>query len=176
MNIKKELFGYIKIIVAGIVIALILNKVVIINSNVTSESMVPTLNKDDKLIGFRLAYLFSEPERGDIVVFKYPDDESKLFVKRVIGLPGETVKIEAGKVYVAGSDGEFGAALDEPYLNETPTGDFGPYLIPSGCYFVLGDNREHSGDSRYWRNTYVTEDELIAKIIFRYKGGFGVIR
>lgn len=170
-NIKKELITYLKIIVAGVVIAVLLNKFVIINADITSESMKDTLQKGDKLIGFRLAYLFSEPERGDVIIFRYPDDEETLLVKRIIGLPGEMVIIEDGKVYINGSE----EPLTEPYVLGTPSGDFGPYLIPAGCYFVLGDNRNNSKDSRYWHNTYVTDKQIVAKPLFGYYQGFKII-
>lgn len=171
MNVKKEILGYLKIIAAGVIIAVLLNRFVIINANVTSESMSATLKKGDKLIGFRLAYLFSEPERGDIIIFKFPDNEEELLVKRIIGLPGEMVVIEDGKVYINDSK----EPLEEPYLTEVPTGDFGPYLIPAGCYFVLGDKRSNSEDSRFWRNTYVTEKQIVAKLLFRYYKDFGIV-
>lgn len=87
-SVKKEIFGYLRIIVAGVVIAVLLNKFVIINADITSESMSTTFEKGDKLIGFRLSYIFSKPERGDVIIFEYPDDGDKLLIKRVIGLPG----------------------------------------------------------------------------------------
>ena len=118
----------------------------------------------DRLIGNRLAYLFGEPERGDIVIFRYPDDETQLFVKRVIGLPGETVTIEDAKVYIGDE------LLDEWYLKEEWVVDAGPYTfeVPDDCYFVMGDNRNNSKDSRYWQNTYVEDDQLLGKAVFRY--------
>ena len=100
--------------------------------------------------------------RGDIVIFKYPDDESVDYLKRIIGLPGETVEIISGKVYINGE------LLDEPYLSEEPTGDFGPYQVPEDSYFMLGDNRAVSKDSRYWHNTYVKKDKIIAKAFVMY--------
>ena len=113
-------------------------------------------------MGLRLYYNFKEPERGDIVIFKYPDDESVDYLKRIIGLPGETVEIISGKVYINGE------LLDEPYLSEEPTGDFGPYQVPEGSYFMMGDNRAVSKDSRYWHNTYVSKDKIIAKAFVMY--------
>lgn len=164
MNIKNEIFSYLRIIAIGVIIAVVLNKFVVINTNVTSESMVPTLKKDDKLIGLRLAYLFGKPERGDIVVFKFPDDETQLYVKRIIGVPGDLVEIRDGRVYLNGST----EPLDEPYVNGSWHGNFGPYLVEAGNYFMLGDNRDSSADSRFWNNTYVTEKEIVAKLWFNY--------
>ena len=121
--------------------------------------------ENDRLIGFRLSYLFSSPERGDIIIFKYPDDESINYVKRVIGLPGDIVQIIHGKVYV--NDEE----LDEPYILE-PMQDNPQeltYIVPEGSYFVMGDNRNESWDSRYWTTThYVEKNKIIAKVLFKY--------
>ena len=115
-------------------------------------------------IGFRLAYLFHEPERGDIVIFKYPDDESQNFVKRVIGIPGDVIQISNGHVYVNGEQ------LEENYLREPMNNDGEEltYVVPADSYFMLGDNRNNSKDSRYWTNTFVSKDKIIAKVSFRY--------
>ena len=110
------------------------------------------------------AYLNSDPERFDIIIFKYPDDETKTFIKRVIGLPGETVEIRDGKVYINGS----AEPLDDSFCPEMPTGDFGPYVVPEDSYFVMGDNRENSHDSRYWVNTYVERSAIMGKAVLRY--------
>lgn len=170
-SVKKEILGYLKIIAAGVIIAVLLNRFVIINADITSGSMSTTLEKGDKLIGLRLAYIFSEPKRGDIIIFEYPDDGEKLLIKRVIGLPGDMVIIKEGLVYINGSE----EPLDEPYAHGTNKQDFGPYLIPADCYFVLGDNRDNSKDSRYWKNTYVTKKQIVAKALFRYNNGFKII-
>lgn len=153
----------------AIVAALLINNFILLNVNIPSGSMQNTIMKGDRVFGFRLAYLFSEPERGDIVIFKWPDDESVNYIKRIIGLPGETVTIRGGKVYINDSD----TPLDEPYLAETPWDqDFGPYEVPEGHYFMLGDNRNNSKDSRAWKNTYVARDEILAKAFLKYWKGF----
>lgn len=170
MKVKKEISIYLKIIVIGIAASLLLNRFVIINADITSESMTPTLKKGDKLIGFRLAYVFTKPKRGDIIIFKYPENEKELLVKRVIGLPGEMVIIKGGKIYLNGSE----EPLEEPYVADPKIEDLGPYIIPMGCYFVMGDNRTDSLDSRIWG--YVTEDKIVAKPIFRYYKGFGIVK
>ena len=116
MKIWRELLGYVKLIVIVVAITLVINNVVLINAKIPSPSMEKTLMVKDRLFGFRLAYginlnlfgyeiseKFKDPERFDIVIFKYPDDESRLFIKRVIGLPGEVVEIKDGKVYIDGS-------------------------------------------------------------------------
>lgn len=153
----------------AVIAALLINRFILFNANIPSGSMENTIMTGDRVFGFRLAYLFSEPQRGDIVIFKYPDDESVNFVKRIIGLPGETVTIREGRVYINDSD----TPLDEPYLAEEPLPyDYGPYEVPEDCYFMLGDNRNHSKDSRLWENTYVSRDKILAKVFFRYWKGF----
>ena len=168
-SIWKELWEYIKMIIFVVVVVLIVNNFLLINARVPSESMEKTIMTGDRFFGNRLAYLFDDPERFDIVVFKYPDDESQLFVKRVIGLPGETVEIKDGKVYINGSE----TPLDDSFTPETPTGDYGPYVVPDGSYFMLGDNRNHSGDSRFWKQPYVEKEKIVGKAIF---GIFQVLR
>ena len=164
VNWFKEIASLLGTMAVAAVAVLLLKEFVIINAYIPSGSMENTILPDDRLIGNRLAYVAEEPERGDIVIFKYPDDEAQLFVKRVIGLPGETVTIEDAKVYVEGE------LLEESYLKEEWTVDNGPYTfeIPEGSYLVLGDNRNNSKDARYWENTYVEEEQILGKAVFRY--------
>lgn len=171
-SIWKELWEYIKMIIFVVVVVLIVNNFLLINARVPSESMEKTIMTGDRFFGNRLAYLFDDPERFDIVVFKYPDDESQLFVKRVIGLPGETVEIKDGKVYINGSE----TPLDDSFTPETPTGDYDPYVVPDGSYFMLGDNRNHSGDSRFWKQPYVEKEKIVGKAIFRYFPGVKILK
>ncbi len=167
-SVKQEIFSWIKTILWALVLALVVNFVFIVNANVPSGSMENTIMTGDRIIALRTSYWFDSPERGDIVVFRFPDDESgkTLYVKRVIGLPGETVEIVDGTVYIDGT------ALTETYLKEPPLGSFGPYTVPEGHYFMLGDNRNGSSDSRFWENTYVAEDEILGKVVLRYYKGF----
>ena len=154
-------------ITLGIIVAVIflLNQFVIINARVPSGSMENTIQEGDRIFGNRLAYLNSEPERFDIVIFKFPDNESELYIKRVIGLPGETVTIEDGKVYIDGST----ESLDDSFCPEDPKSiKDGVYKVPDNCYFMLGDNRNNSSDSRFWENKYVRRDQIVAEAVFRY--------
>ena len=164
-TIGQEILSYIKILAVAVIVAFLFTRFIIVNAQVPSGSMENTILTGDRLIGFRLAYLFHEPERGDIVIFKYPDDEKQNFVKRVIGIPGDVVQIIHGKVYVNGNE------LDEPYLRE-PMNDNEEeqvFVVPEGHYFVMGDNRNDSLDSRYWKTSnYVSEKKILAKVIFRY--------
>ena len=160
----KELFNFLTSFVVAVAIAMLLQRFIIINANIPSGSMENTIMTGDRVIGNRLAYLFGGPKRGDIVIFKYPDDERQLFVKRVIGMPGETVVIEDANIYIDG------VLLEENYLKDTWVVDAGPYtyVVPENSYFVMGDNRNNSKDSRYWKNTYVQEDQLLGEAVFCY--------
>lgn len=172
VNWKKELWEWVKIIVSAAVIALILNTFIIANSKVPSGSMENTIMTNDRVIGFRLSYLFAEPERGDIVIFRYPDDEKIYYVKRVIGLPGDTVDIHDGHVYLNGSDVPLMEEyIREPMIPEEPV----HYEVPENCYFMLGDNRNYSKDARFWKNTYVKKEKIVAKVLFRYYPRLGKI-
>ena len=102
--------------------------------------------------------LAGEYERRDIVVFIEPDTRSRLFCKRVIGLPGDTFAIISGKVYINGVE------LSEPYIGEAGTDVYGPYEVPEDCYFMLGDNRENSYDARFWENTFVSKKDIKGKV------------
>lgn len=164
VNFWAELFDYLKTIVIVVVAVLLLNQFVLINARIPSESMQNTIMVDDQIFGNRLAYINSDPKRFDIVIFRYPDDPSQLYIKRVIGLPGETIEIYDGKVYINGSE----TPLDDSFCPEAPIGDFGPYEVPEGQYFMLGDNRNWSKDSRFWENTYVEKDEILGKAVLRY--------
>lgn len=167
----KELLEYVKMIVIVVVVVLIINNFVLINAKIPSESMENTIMTGDRIFGNRLAYIAKDPERFDIVIFKFPDDESQLFIKRIIGLPGETVEIRDGKVYINGSD----TPLDDSFTPEPPVGDYGPYEVPEGCYFMLGDNRNYSKDSRFWQNTYVEKDKILGKAVLKYFPGIKML-
>ena len=177
MKIWNEIWDYVKMIIIVVVVVLFVNNFILINAKIPSESMENTIMTGDRVFGFRLAYglnvdLFGkhiskkvkDPERFDIIIFKYPDDESQLFIKRLIGLPGETVEIRDGKVYIDGAQ----EPLDDSFEPEVPTGDYGPYKVPENSYFMLGDNRENSRDSRFWDNTFVTFDQIVGKAVIRY--------
>ena len=165
-DLKKEVFSWIRIFIAAVVIAFLVNNFVIINANVPSGSMETTIMTKDRMLGNRLAYKTGDIKRGDIVIFKFPDDESQKYVKRVIGLPGEKVTITEGKIYINNSD----VPLEEDYLKEDWVRATGPFSfeVPEDSYLVLGDNRNDSYDARYWENTYVTKDEIIGKAYFTY--------
>ena len=171
-SLWKELWEYVKMILFVVIVVLVVDNFLLINAVIPSESMENTIMTGDRIFGNRLAYLFDDPERFDIVIFKYPDDESQRFIKRVIGLPGETVEIREGKVYINGSD----TPLDDSFTPETPVGNFGPYTVPEGCYFMLWDNRNNSRDSRMWDNPYVKKEKILGKAVLRYFPGIEVLK
>ena len=160
----KELFQWVLVIIGAVILAFLIDTFVIVNAQIPSGSMENTIMTGDRVFGNRLAYKFSDPKRFDIIIFKYPDDESQLFIKRIIGLPGETVEIHDGNIYINASD----TPLEDVDIKEPMEGSFGPYTVPEGCYFVMGDNRNNSRDSRYWENTFVSEDEILGKAVLRY--------
>lgn len=162
----REIASWVVPIAAALLVTYVLKNYIIINADVPTGSMENTIMPGDRLIGNRLAYLNDEPERGDIVIFKYPDNEEELYVKRVIGLPGETVDIRDGEIYIDGAQ----TALDEEYLKEAwvvATGEY-HFEIPAGAYLVLGDNRNDSWDARYWTNTYVYQDKILGEAVVVY--------
>ncbi|MDO4187398.1 MAG: signal peptidase I [Lachnospiraceae bacterium] len=171
INVKQEIAEWAIVFVLAIVFSVIINTFVLINARVPSASMENNVMTGDRLFGNRLSYIKEDPKRGDIVIFRYPDDETQLFIKRVIGLPGETVMIIDGKVYIDDKT----EPLNEPYLAQEMLGTFGPYEVPENAYFVMGDNRNYSLDARFWNNTYVYKDKILGKALIRYYPSIGKI-
>lgn len=126
--------------------------------------MVPNFHPGDYLIIDEISYRFNGPGRGDVVVFKYPKDTSQKFIKRIIGLPGETVKIKDGKITID-KDGQ-SQTLDENYLPDlSATAGISDFTLSANEYFVLGDNRQFSYDSRVWGS--VETKNIIGKVFLR---------
>lgn len=168
---KAALKDFFQMIVIPVALALFCSKVLIVNANIPSGSMEDTIHPGDRVIGSRLAYLSQDPKREDIIIFRFPDDESQVFIKRIIGLPGEEIRIVDGQVYIDGAQ----KPLEEVYLKEAPQGSFGPYVVPEDSYFVMGDNRNNSHDSRFWENHFVSRDEILAKAWFQYYPRIGMV-
>lgn len=215
----KEVVDFLLPIVIAVVIAELLKIFVFANAIVPTGSMIATINIKDRIIASRLAYISDDPERYDIIMFYYPDDETQPFVKRVIGLPGETISMTNGVVYIADESGKI-YQTDQSFVNpeDTPAGSFdeiyipkkgeiittdgdycyaenganmggmnflkkyceqdenGTYTVSDNLYFVMGDNRNNSHDSRAWENKYVAKDKIMGKVLFRYYPGFEVLR
>jgi len=155
---------YVAILVVAIAVAFLAQAFIVKPYRIPSPSMVPTLDPGDRVLVARFLYRFTTPARGDIVVFKYPLDTHIVFIKRLIGRPGDTLSLRDGHVYVNGVrlnetyvakvDGRpsptnpapplAGSTMSEPWsLNQ-------PYTVPAGTYFMMGDNRLDSDDSRVW--------------------------
>jgi signal peptidase I len=129
-------------ILPAILIAILINLFLAQPTRVHGQSMEPNLHTDQRLVVEKISYRLHGPRQGDVVVFSMPQQSEELLIKRVIGLPGETVEIRGGQVYINGTP------LDEPYLNQETRGRFGPVVVPPLHVFVLGDNRNFSNDSR----------------------------
>ena len=154
-------------LLGALIIALILRQFIVQSSLVFSGSMIPTLQSAtqtqfaDRLIVNKLVYLFNNPTRGDIILFDSPYNDGKQYVKRLIGLPGETIEIRRGMVYVNGKLLVFpGITLRRDYSNMEKV------IVPKDSYFVLGDNRGNSADSRVWG--FVNNSDLIGEAMFIY--------
>lgn len=134
------------VVEAGVMalILFVLLQATIQNTVVEGQSMEPTLVSGQRLLVNKLAYRFSEPERGDIVVINSPRGTSEKLIKRIVGLPGETIELRGGRVYINGR------LLAERYHPSVGMRPYPPTMIPPDHYFLLGDNRDHSGDSRIW--------------------------
>ena len=214
-NKLKDIVDFMLPIIAAVVIAFVLKTFIIANAKVPTGSMVATININDRIIASRLAYKTGIPSRYDIVLFYYPDDENDIFVKRILGLPGETLSVVDGVTYVTTQSGKT-IQTDQSFVNpeETPSGNYGPYYIPvrgetitvegdycfaengmvvgnknfiekycvkndkgnyvieEDLYFMMGDNRNWSKDSREWDFPYVAESKIIGKVLFKYYPSF----
>ena len=127
---------------------------------VSGDCMQPHLYTGERVLANKLAYSLGTPRRGEIVIFNYPKDLKEIYVKRVIGLPGEMVAIQNGAVSINGR------LLPEPYKAFVAHGDMAPRAVPAGQYFVMGDNRDVSDDSRYWGD--LPRTDIIGKAVACY--------
>jgi len=130
------------------------------NFRIEGNSMEPNLHNGQYLIIEKVSYRFSEPQRGDVIVFHYPNNPKRDFIKRIIGLPGETVQIRQGQIYIGGK------LLPEPYNPNTGSYSWGPGVVGEDEYFVLGDNRNNSSDSHSWG--MLPKDMIVGKAWFIY--------
>ncbi len=165
---ENKLLGEVKTLVKDILIVIVgvflVSSFIAQPTTVEGNSMLPTLYDADQLIIEKLSQNFRPFERYDIVVFPYNSDRSKFYIKRIIGLPGEEVNIKGGKVLINNAE------LQEPIILETIK-DLGtqqyPVLIPEHTYFVMGDNRNHSRDSRYLDVGLIKEEDIVGKGFLR---------
>ncbi|AJA46952.1 putative signal peptidase I-2 [Clostridium pasteurianum DSM 525 = ATCC 6013] len=155
MKIIKEILSYTLCIMAAVILAILVNKLILFKIKVPTASMYPTIKINDQIFVTRI-YNKDNLKTGDIVVFKSKELKEEL-VKRLIGIPNDTVEItDKGIVYVNGKQ------LDEPYVINNG-GKSGIYKVPEGHYFFLGDNRMNSRDSRYWNNPYIDSSDIEGK-------------
>lgn len=191
-SILKEIMSWIFTLVFAVVFAYLITRFVIVNAVIPSASMETTIMTGDRIIANRLEYDFSKPERYDIAVFKYPDSPDTLYIKRVIGMPGDKVEIKDNEIYINNST----EPLEDSFVNGDMVTDDAVYNVPAkgdsledymdfientdlydsdgdglfdeDCYFMMGDNRNRSADSRYWDNKFVPESLMQGKAVFRY--------
>jgi signal peptidase I len=177
---RSTLLDYAVIAIVAIGLALVIQAFLVKPYRIPSPSMVDTLEIGDRVLVNRVVYHLKDVERGDVIVFRYPRNRNVVFIKRVVGLPGDVLQAKDGKLYVNG------VAQDEPYVHQTggvtdptepaggipgttmsdPWGLSGEYTVPEASYFMMGDNRTDSDDSRVWGP--VPENDVIGAAFFIY--------
>lgn len=158
---KSALLELFESIAIAVILAVLIRLFIFQPFYIPSGSMEPNLQIGDRIIVSKLTYAFSEPKRGDVIVFKFPLDPSRDFVKRAVALSGETVEIRDSVLYIDGQP------LPEEYLPESlQFGDYGPREIPADNYLMLGDNRNSSDDSRMWGP--LPEEYIVGKAFVIY--------
>lgn len=158
---KSALLEILESVAIAVLLAVLIRMFLFQPFIIPSESMYPTLQIGDRIMVNKLSYHIGDPDRGDVIVFKYPQDPSRDFVKRLIAKGGETVEIRDSKLYINGQ------LTPEEYLPpDLDFGDYGPEVVPPGTYFMLGDNRNSSDDSRSWG--MLPEENIIGKAVIIY--------
>jgi len=170
MSIKSEfsfIWEVLQVVIVALAIVMPIRFFVFQPFIVKGASMEPTFHGNDYLIVDEISYRFKSPERGEILVFKYPIDKTQRFIKRIIGLPGERVDIEAGRVTITSAIGDK-KLLNETYIN-TPLSEMAlennSLTLGKGEYYVMGDNRAHSFDSRSWGA--LKREDIVGRVVFR---------
>jgi signal peptidase I len=161
-QLRRELRSWTRDLAVALGLALVIIIFLYQPVKVEGTSMAPLLSDQERIFINKFEYRFEPIERGDVVVFWYPLDHSKSFIKRVIGLPGETIELRAGHLYIDGKE------LSEPYVPASylDGSSYGPMKIPSGNYFVMGDHRDSSNDSRVFGP--VSRPYIYGKAVFAY--------
>ncbi len=177
---KSKIQEYIEAILIAILIAAVIRTFVVQAYKIPSRSMVPTLLVGDHLLVNKFIYgvkipvirktilPITDPKRGDIIVFIYPEDRSKDYIKRVIGVAGDKIEIRNKKIYINDQRYEdaYGIYSDPQILQDNVRDNFGPVTVPADSLFVMGDNRDESADSRYWGFVSLPDVEGKALIIY----------
>ncbi|NLJ73527.1 MAG: signal peptidase I [Firmicutes bacterium] len=164
---KSEIREYIEALVIAVILALFIITFIAQSFLVEGSSMEPSLHHGQRLMVEKISYRIGEPKRGQIVVFKYPSDRRRKFIKRIIGLPGDEIMIRNGYLHLNG------IRMEEDFINGPTYGTysaptFGPVVVPEDSYFVLGDNRRNSDDSRYPDVGFVSQKDLVGRALFVY--------
>ena len=179
---KKLVWEYLEAIVTALILALFIRAYIIQAFKIPTGSMIPTLQVGDHILvnkfiyGVKIPFSddrvldFKKPRRGDIIVFKYPEDRKRDFIKRIIAAPGDLIESIDKRLFVNGNP------ISEPFIRHTddvikpggiePRDNFGPYVVPEDKYFMMGDNRDQSYDSRYWG--YVDIKDIKGKALIIY--------
>ncbi|MBE0429244.1 MAG: signal peptidase I [Thermoleophilia bacterium] len=150
------------ILAGAVALAFVLQAYLVKPFQIPSESMEPTIGPGDRILVNRLAYRYGTIERGDVIVFKSPQDPDVDFVKRVIAVAGDTVEVKQGLVILNGEP------LIEPYVQAPDSSTFPSRQIPEDAVFVMGDNRRNSDDSRFWQPPWLPLDNVIGEAFIKY--------
>jgi signal peptidase I len=167
-RLRKEITDWLVTLLVAVAIALALRQWVLEPRVIPSGSMEPTIQVDEYVLTDKLLWRFTGLKRGQIIVFDPPFPSDKPYIKRLIGLPGDTVEVKGGKVYVNGT------ALEEPYIKAPPAYEYGPLTVPEGKLFFLGDNRNQSNDSHEWGTVTMDNVYGVAWLRIWPLGRFGV--
>ena len=166
LSLFKSFLSYLIIVVIATTCTYAFTKTVAFMAFIPSESMCNTLQVSDRVIASRLSYKQDNPERGDIVLFHNAEmskrqnvDKNTTYIKRVIGVPGDKIKISNGDLYINEKKIKEKYVLKDDYNGE--------FTVPDGSYFVMGDNRSNSFDSRYWENHFLNKKQIYAKALFK---------
>ncbi|MCM8757091.1 MAG: signal peptidase I, partial [Candidatus Omnitrophica bacterium] len=163
---KDSFWEWFKSLLWAIVIALLIRAFLVGNFRIPSTSMVPTLKVGDRLLANKVVYRYRKPARGEVIIFKYPEDPKRDFVKRMIAGPGERILIKGGRIYINGRPVEDERITCRYYYSEGIVGVTSEVEVPPDCYYVLGDNSINSKDSRYWG--FVPARYIVGKAVFTY--------
>lgn len=170
--LRSEILEYVQAFAIAIVLAAFIITFIAQSFVVEGSSMEPSLHNRERLLVNKLVYRFKEPQRGDVVVFRYPANPKRKFIKRIIGVPGDIVEVRDGHVILNGQ------VLEEDYTMDLTFGTFGPEVVPPGHYFVLGDNRNNSDDSRFPDVGFVPRANIVGKAFVTWwpPGEIGLVR
>lgn len=162
----KNIWKNFKCVFITVIVVFVTFQFILLNGVIPSSSMENTVMKGDSIIAYRLAYKFSSPKRSDIIVFNSEQTNHSEYIKRVVGIEGDTVELIDGEVYVNGEKRD-----ESSYIKgKTYVGSNGinKFEVPKGCVLVFGDNRENSADSRFMEDPYIKCSDITGKLILRY--------